>query len=47
MVDEYGQTVKSILPSFCAEVHGWKTLPEAGDQVLEVKNMVGVSLWIY
>lgn len=42
MVDEYGQSVKSILPSFCAEVHGWKTLPEAGDQVLEVKNMVGV-----
>nr|XP_022334970.1 uncharacterized protein LOC111131638 [Crassostrea virginica] len=39
MVDEYGQSVKSILPSFCAEVHGWKTLPEAGDQVLEVKNM--------
>lgn len=40
MSDDRGETVKAVSPSFCAEVTGWKELPLAGDEVLQVKDKV-------
>ncbi|XP_061166347.1 translation initiation factor IF-2, mitochondrial-like [Saccostrea echinata] len=38
MVNDKGQAVKSVSPSFCAEVTGWRELPVAGDEVLQFKD---------
>lgn len=35
MTDSSGQTVKSAIPGMAVTVSGWKTLPKAGDEVLD------------
>ena len=35
MTDSSGQTVKSAFPGMAVTVSGWKTLPKAGDEVLD------------
>lgn len=39
MINNQGQAVRTVTPSFCAEVYGWRELPQAGDEVIEVKSM--------
>lgn len=39
MVNNQGQAVRTVTPAFCAEVSGWRELPQAGDKVIEVKTM--------
>lgn len=44
MINNQGQAVRTVTPSFCAEVYGWRELPQAGDEVIEVKSMVSLFL---
>ena len=46
MTNEKGSLVKKVGPSMPVEVIGWKSLPEAGDLVLEAKDEVCFSVLI-
>ena len=40
MFDDRGQVVSEATPSTPVEVVGWRELPSAGDDVIEVKSEV-------
>lgn len=44
VTDERGKSVQSAGPSVPVEVSGWKSLPSAGDVVLQTETEVSVSI---
>ncbi|CAJ0941198.1 unnamed protein product [Ranitomeya imitator] len=38
MLDENNTTLSEVLPSMPVEIVGWKELPSAGDEILEVES---------
>ena len=40
LTDENGNQVKTAVPGDPVDISGWKTLPNAGEEILEVKSEV-------
>ena len=43
MLDDRGNVVSEATPSMPVEVTGWRELPSAGDEVVEVKSEVAAK----
>lgn len=45
MFDENGKAVDAASPSIPVEIMGWKEVPSAGDEILEVESEVQKELF--
>lgn len=43
MFDEYNQSLTEAGPSIPVEIVGWKDLPSAGEEILEVESEVSTK----
>ncbi|CAJ0939170.1 unnamed protein product [Ranitomeya imitator] len=47
MLDENNTTLSEVLPSMPVEIVGWKELPSAGDEILEVESEVNQQFAVF